>query len=139
MPGLNAAQYLPLDQLYFWLRFTRYTYIIVDLLNRCTEFALFQILAPIYWRMAILGHCTLIERVCSSRQIWGHSITTWTKFYPILTPHPPRGTKVDILHFLTFSPWTFNFLPHPPLLFHVVIECPLCLMWLELQVKCDTT
>ena len=30
--------------------------------------------------------------------VWGHSTTTWTKFYPILTPTPLKWTCVDILH-----------------------------------------
>ena len=30
--------------------------------------------------------------------IRGHSTTTWTKFYPILTPFPLKWTIVDILH-----------------------------------------
>ena len=34
----------------------------------------------------------------SSRSLWGHSTTTWTKFYPILTPSPLKWTIVDILH-----------------------------------------
>ena len=31
----------------------------------------------------------------------GHSTTTWTKFYPILTPSPLEGTNMDILHILS--------------------------------------
>ena len=42
------------------------------------------------------------------------STSTWTKFYPILTPNPLKWTKIDISH--TFYP-----LPHNHLV-HVVIE-----------------
>ena len=56
----------------------------------------------------------------------GHSTTTWTKFYPILTPYP---SWVDILHgkylpFVTWSSMDFLLTP-PPFLVHVVIEWPL--------------
>ena len=61
---------------------------------------------------------------------WGHSTTTVTKFYPILTPSPPP--QVDNCgHFkwcLPFVMWTnmdFSLTPHPTFLVHVVIEWPL--------------
>ena len=38
--------------------------------------------------------------------IRGHSKTTWTKFYPILTPTPLEWTKLDILH--TIYPLSHN-------------------------------
>ena len=58
----------------------------------------------------------------------GHSTTTWTQFYPILTPIPLEWTKMDILH--TIYPLTRDLHglsndPPNPLFVHVFIECPL--------------
>ena len=33
----------------------------------------------------------------STLHLGGHSMTTWNKFYPILTPHPLEWTKMGIL------------------------------------------
>ena len=57
------------------------------------------------------------------RGVGGHSITTWTKFFPILTP----ALLDNCGHFTWYLPfsrdqvWTFYWTP-PPLLVHVVIE-----------------
>ena len=55
--------------------------------------------------------------------LWGHSKTKWTKFWPST---PLEWTKMDILFkfYLSFVTWpSVDFLP--PLLVHIVIECPL--------------
>ena len=55
--------------------------------------------------------------LCLLSTVRVHSITTWTKFWPILTPCPPQ---VDNYEYFTW------YLPSShPLLVHVVIECPL--------------
>ena len=47
----------------------------------------------------------------------GHSTTTWTKFYPILTPSPLEWTNMDILHILStlyhMTPVDFLLTPFP--------------------------
>ena len=58
-----------------------------------------------------------------------HSATTWTKFYPILTPSssPLGWTIVDILHDASchMTKRGISTDPLSPLLVHVVIEWPL--------------
>ena len=58
----------------------------------------------------------------------GHSITIWTKFYPILTPSLSSWQKWTFykLSILCHVPIVDFFLtPFLPFLVHVVIECPL--------------
>ena len=46
--------------------------------------------------------------------IWGHSKTTWTRFSPFLTTHPPYVDNCGhIIHHLPMSMWTFM---NPPTL-----------------------
>ena len=74
--------------------------------------------------------CKKLDKLILLKLLWGHSKTTWTKFYPILTPQPPEleWIKMDILHTIYSlshdPPWTFYCPPplHPPLLAHVVVE-----------------
>jgi hypothetical protein len=40
----------------------------------------------------------IVKFNCTVFFIGGHSTTTWTKFYPILTPSSLEWTIVDILH-----------------------------------------
>ena len=50
----------------------------------------------------------------------GHSRTTWTKFYPILTPSPLESTNIDILYTMVSNlchvtlPVDFLLTPLPP-------------------------
>ena len=55
----------------------------------------------------------------------GHSITTWIKFYPILTPTPLEWTKMDRLHTLypfPRDPIGLYTEPPPPLLINVLTQ-----------------
>ena len=59
--------------------------------------------------------------------LFSNSKTTWTKFYPILTPTLLEYTKLHIWH-ITYPlshdpPWTFYFLPT------YLLNAPNCKMW----------
>ena len=51
--------------------------------------------------LKMLRFCNYLNR---DNLLWGHSTTTWTKFYPILTPSPSSGQT-----------WTFYILSNYPL------------------------
>ena len=75
----------------------------------------------------------------------GHSITTWIKFYPILTIYtlPPSPLVNNCGHFSQFLPFVHmtkreiytDHLP-APLLVHVVIGCPSTTTILAIVYKC---
>ena len=55
----------------------------------------------------------------------GHSTTTWTTFYPILTTYPTRVDKHGhFIYGLSFAHVDFLLTTYLPFLVHVVIECP---------------
>ena len=62
-------------------------------------------------------------------KIMGHSTTAWIQFYPILTPPPPSSGQKWMFYILStlchVTPCGLSADPQPPLLVHVVIECPL--------------
>ena len=82
-----------------------------------------------------LSQKSVLESIkCSSdfsdstdKVFWGHSTTMWTKFYPILTIYRPWVD--DCRHFtqyLYFVQETIKLILtiYPPLLVHLVIDCP---------------
>ena len=61
----------------------------------------------------------------------GHSTTTWTKLYPILTTYPPRGNSCQYFTYILPTRPSVDFLlltTYLPLLVHVGIECPQILL-----------
>ena len=79
---------------------------------------------PIALHCLVMSHQAAPSPSISQRSTYlgGHSITTWTKSYPILTTYCPKLTIMDILY--TWSKVDSDHL-YPALLVHVVIEWPI--------------
>ena len=64
------------------------------------------------------------ELVAGSRaQVMGHSTTTWTTFYPILTAYPLRVDNLPFVHMTAIMDFLLTY--YPPILVLVVNNCPL--------------
>ena len=62
----------------------------------------------------------------------GHSTTTWTKFWPMLTTYPPwvdNCGHLFIIHMFMWPSIDFLMTTYPPLVVHVVIKWPLIRVW----------